>query len=69
RKPIVLKRIVAHAVEVPAVQSPRRSPRAAGPSLASRGCWGQKTCPESRQWCAPNSPRSPGSVQSPGPQT
>nr|XP_054223559.1 sororin isoform X1 [Homo sapiens] len=27
RKPIVLKRIVAHAVEVPAVQSPRRSPR------------------------------------------
>ncbi|XP_009183938.2 sororin isoform X3 [Papio anubis] len=32
RKPIVLKRIVAHAVEVPAVQSPRRSPR----SLRSR---------------------------------
>lgn len=29
RKPIVLKRIVAHAVEVPAVQSPRRSPRIA----------------------------------------
>uniref|UniRef100_A0A2K6K9Y6 Cell division cycle associated 5 n=1 Tax=Rhinopithecus bieti TaxID=61621 RepID=A0A2K6K9Y6_RHIBE len=27
RKPIVLKKIVAHAVEVPAVQSPRRSPR------------------------------------------
>ncbi|XP_032009267.1 sororin isoform X2 [Hylobates moloch] len=27
RKPVVLKRIVAHAVEVPAVQSPRRSPR------------------------------------------
>uniref|UniRef100_G3SA94 Cell division cycle associated 5 n=1 Tax=Gorilla gorilla gorilla TaxID=9595 RepID=G3SA94_GORGO len=27
RKPIVLKRIVAHAVEVPDVQSPRRSPR------------------------------------------
>nr|XP_051687389.1 sororin isoform X4 [Oryctolagus cuniculus] len=27
RKPIVLKKIVAHAVELPAVQSPRRSPR------------------------------------------
>uniref|UniRef100_A0A5F9DLN7 Cell division cycle associated 5 n=1 Tax=Oryctolagus cuniculus TaxID=9986 RepID=A0A5F9DLN7_RABIT len=29
RKPIVLKKIVAHAVELPAVQSPRRSPRIA----------------------------------------
>lgn len=29
RKPIVLKKIVAHAVEIPAVQSPRRSPRIA----------------------------------------
>uniref|UniRef100_A0A2K5D9B2 Cell division cycle associated 5 n=1 Tax=Aotus nancymaae TaxID=37293 RepID=A0A2K5D9B2_AOTNA len=29
RKPIVLKKIVAHAVEVPAVHSPRRSPRIA----------------------------------------
>ncbi|XP_010377842.2 sororin [Rhinopithecus roxellana] len=29
RKPIILKKIVAHAVEVPAVQSPRRSPRIA----------------------------------------
>ncbi|XP_003468263.1 sororin isoform X2 [Cavia porcellus] len=27
KKPIVLKKIVAHAVEVPAVHSPRRSPR------------------------------------------
>ncbi|XP_006861012.1 PREDICTED: sororin-like [Chrysochloris asiatica] len=29
RKPIVLKKIVAHAVEIPAVHSPRRSPRIA----------------------------------------
>ncbi|XP_054426594.1 sororin [Pteronotus mesoamericanus] len=29
RKPIVLKKIVAHAVEVPSVHSPRRSPRLA----------------------------------------
>ncbi|XP_049748398.1 sororin isoform X1 [Loxodonta africana] len=29
RKPIVLKKIVAHEVEIPAVQSPRRSPRIA----------------------------------------
>ncbi|KAG3284730.1 sororin isoform X2 [Ictidomys tridecemlineatus] len=29
RKPIVLKKIVAHAVEIPAVQSPRRSSRIA----------------------------------------
>ncbi|XP_058518375.1 sororin isoform X2 [Ochotona princeps] len=29
RKPIVLKKIVAHAVEMPAVHSPRRSPRIA----------------------------------------
>lgn len=29
RKPIVLKKIVAHAVEVPAVHTPRRSPRIA----------------------------------------
>ncbi|XP_071074058.1 sororin [Dasypus novemcinctus] len=29
RKPIVLKKIVAHVLEVPAVQSPRRSPRIA----------------------------------------
>uniref|UniRef100_A0A8C5LLD5 Cell division cycle associated 5 n=1 Tax=Jaculus jaculus TaxID=51337 RepID=A0A8C5LLD5_JACJA len=29
RKPIILKKIVAHAVEIPDVQSPRRSPRIA----------------------------------------
>ncbi|CAK6449709.1 unnamed protein product [Pipistrellus nathusii] len=29
RKPIVLKKIVAHAVQIPAVDSPRRSPRIA----------------------------------------
>ncbi|XP_045153107.1 sororin [Echinops telfairi] len=45
RKPIVLKKIVAHTLEIPAVCSPRRSPRVSGRlEAAATSTPGRRSC-------------------------